>query len=65
MLRCRWMEDKIATDDLVGMENIANEHWERTRSELQPGVGAMPGKPLQEIKQGEEDVLISGRGVIP
>ena len=52
-------------DDLVGMENVASEHWERHRSDLPVGRGSMPGKPLQEIKEGEEDVLVSGRGLVP
>ncbi len=56
----------MAQDDLRYPEHlIASPHEERPTSELPAGVGVMPGKPLQEVKEGEEDVLISGRGVIP
>ena len=55
----------MAVKDLVGMEEVAPENWERPRSELPVGVGVMPGEPFRPIKEGEEDVLISGRGVIP
>ena len=51
----------MAYDDLR-FPSLAEEHEELPRSELKVGVGAMPGKPLQET---EEDDLISGRGVIP
>ena len=55
----------MAQDDLVGMENVASEHWERPISDLPVSVGSMPGKPLQKIKEGEDDVLVSGRGLVP
>lgn len=55
----------MAIKDLVGMENVAPENWERPRSELKVGVGVMPGEPPRHIKEGAEDILISGRGVIP
>ncbi len=56
----------MASDDLrYPDELIASPHEELPRSELPVQVGSMPGKPLQEVKEGEEDVLISGRGVIP
>ena len=56
----------MAEDDLrYPDELIASPFWERKISTLKAGVGVMPGKPLQEVKEGEEDVLISGRGVIP
>ena len=56
----------MASDDLrYPKEMVASEHWERKISTLKVGVGAMPGKPLQEVKEGEEDVLVSGRGLIP
>ena len=54
--------NNMAQTDLVGMENIAEETWERPISELKEGVGSMPGKTLQEI---DKDTLISGRGLIP
>ncbi len=58
----------MATDDLVGMENIAYEHWERPRSEIPPGRGVIPGKtPRETAEEAVEttDHLIAGRGVIP
>ena len=55
-----------AADDLRYPDRmVADEHWERQRSELPVGRGAMPGKPLQEVKEGKDDELISGRGLIP
>ncbi len=56
----------MAQDDLRYPEHlIASPHEERPQSDLPVQVGSMPGKPLQEVKEGEEDVLISGRGLIP
>lgn len=52
----------MAVNDLVGMENIAEEYEELPTSTLKSGVGSMPGKELQEVK---EDRLISGRGCVP
>ncbi|GAH59050.1 unnamed protein product [marine sediment metagenome] len=50
-------------DDLRYPERmVADEHWERPRSDLPVERGSMPGKPLQEV---DEDNLISGRGLIP
>lgn len=56
----------MAQDDLRYPDRmVADENWERPISPLKAGVGSMPGKPLQKIKEGDEDILISGRGLIP
>ncbi len=52
------MEDDLRYPD----ELIASPYEDLPTSELKAGVGSMPGKPLQKVK---EDNLISGRGLIP
>jgi len=55
--------DSMATDDLRYPEGmIAGPHKERPTSELEAGVGVMPGSPPEEV---EETELISGRGLVP
>ena len=51
----------MAEDDLR-YPSLAYEYEEVPDSELEGGVGVMPGGPLEEVK---EDDLISGRGLIP
>ena len=51
--------------DLVGQEQIAYKYVVREDSKLPAGRGVMPGAPLRKVLEGDEDILISGRGVIP
>lgn len=58
----------MAQDDLrYPGEMVAPKHWERPRSELPTGRGAMPGKtPTEKAREATEtDGLISGRGLVP
>ena len=52
-------------NDLVGQEQIAYKYKVRKISKIPAGRGVMPGSPLQRVLEGDEDILISGRGVIP
>ncbi len=52
-------------NDLVGQEQIAYKYEVRKTSKLPAGRGVMPGSPLRRVLEGDEDVLISGLGVIP
>lgn len=63
----KFIKDKMAQTDLVGMERIAYPHEELPRSELPPGRGSMPGKTPREMAEEatETDGLISGRGLVP
>jgi len=52
----------MASDDLVGMENIAYQYEEKPQEDLIAGRGVIPG---EQIEEEQEDNLISGRGVVP
>ena len=52
-------------NDLVGQEQIAYKYVVKKDSKLPSGRGVMPGAPLRKVREGKEDILISGRGLIP
>ncbi len=57
----------MAVEDLVGQRQIAYKYKKVVEEPLIPARGAVPGKiwGVRERREGKEEKLISGRGVVP